>query len=735
MIQGKKELSNIDAGGGLNTVKNYFALGPNQTPDCMDVKFPFGGFVQKRAGSTTTNSVALTDSAASGFLVDASGTLAQSIVSSWNMDEGSGTRVDTFGNNNLSDANTVTSTAGKLATAAFFNSAQSEYLYAAGPNTIATGNFNFTWAGWARLDSKGANKRIISKWDTDHSAQTFQLYFSDGDDRFVWYLEGTGGNNFVNEGSLGSPTTGAFYFIEVWYSMTSPHIGIRVNNGAATTAAFTHGVRAGTGTFYVGANRDNSGHWDGAIDNHNYWTKLLTTQERTDMYNAGSGNTYNGAVSSAGFGMFDFGAGKSNGQDLRWNVIAAGTGIYASSNRGVTYVVIATDRGADFQYFARIKNLLLATSETGNRVLYWSGSGGTSMVGLPVGSAPAAKFALEFEGFALLMNDPSNQRQITYEDNDLVLTGPWNRSFEIPGSQGNEITGGAILNGKAYVFTKTSVHRLSAVGGNPDIAESTIKTTFGAIPRTIKKVSYKDFGEVLMFLSYDRKLRIFDGTDEQVISSIIEEDNGLSEFYMNNLNERQLNRAHAELIEDEQVYRLWCVLAPSSEITHAINVNLRTGAMYPYRQDGLRSAVIAESGNTRILLGVKRDGFVHHLDTGNTDAGIPINEHYTSPFLFDKSPKTATKSQQLDFYFAATSSGRLYLEDQTAFSDAFSGLRGTIDLVAGGGSVQVLKTIDLPITSNVYRYKLSSSASTADPWQLNRQDWTFNSLGMGRSNG
>jgi len=120
--------------------------------------------------------------------------------------------------------------------------------------------------------------------------------------------------------------------------------------------------------------------------------------------------------------MFDFGAGTdpATNEPLRWLVVAAGTGIWASSNRGVTFVVIATDRGAARQYFTRSKSWLIATSETQNKVLYWAGSVGTYMAALAVGSAPPAKHVLDYNGFTLLMNDSGGnagsltRRPLTY---------------------------------------------------------------------------------------------------------------------------------------------------------------------------------------------------------------------------------------------------------------------------------------------------------------------------------
>ena len=169
---------------------------------------------------------------------------------------------------------------------------------------------------------------------------------------------------------------------------------------------------------------------------------------------------------TAGWASFDFGASA-----LRWHVVAAGTGIYASSNRGTSYVAVATDRSQYFQRFERSKNVLIATSETHNRVMYWAGSVGTFFLAMPVGSAPAAKIALDFAGYLMLMNNSGgSSRVIYYADNNNIATDPWTSTFEVGSSVDDEITDAITYNTRAYVFTKYTTHQISHVGGNPDFA-------------------------------------------------------------------------------------------------------------------------------------------------------------------------------------------------------------------------------------------------------------------------
>ena len=431
---------------------------------------------------------------------------------------------------------------------------------------------------------------------------------------------------------------------------------------------------------------------------------------------------------TAGWASADYGASA-----LRWHIVAAGTGIFASSNRGLTYVRIASDRTAGYQYLARSKSFLLATSETHNRVLYWAGSVGTFMLGLPLGSAPAAKHALDFAGYLMLMNNSGgNNRVVYYADNNNITTDPWTSTFEVASSQDDEITDAVTYNTRAYIFTRYTTHQISHVGGNPDFAVRQIKE-WGAVPKTAQRATYGDLGEVIICLGWDKKVRLFDGTDEQILSTAVEQDNTLAPVYFDNINELHINKCHAEVDTLKQLYKLWVVIKPSTEVTHCLNLNLRTGAWFPYRANTIMSAVMSESGNTRVMLQVDQAGRVSMVDSGNTDNGVAVNEYYDSRHFFGQTPQTVMKHHQLDFYFAPTSSGTLYMQDAVDLDRTFGTVRDTVVLDGTSGQPLVHKVIGVPVTKNIYEFRLSSSASTAYPWKCTRFDLIRDPRGVGNT--
>ena len=707
-----------------------------------------------------------------GFSVDTASNLRASLQAYWTMEEASGARRDQSGNGlHLGDRGTganPVAAAGQVGSAVSLVRANSQSLDIASVPELQSGPINFTLSTWVYITTAVSEAPFICK-GSDSAAANYEyyLFYDPTSDRCGLQISNGTSELSLRANTYGAVPTATWLHLVGWHDSANGLLGISVNDTADTTA-WTSGGNA-TNTFFHVGRQPPTRYLDGRIDETGFWKRTLTAAERTNLYRSGSGNrfatdyasaridevgvwhkvltaqqqldlwagstgnTYSTEAGFAGWGSYDFGASRgADGKPLRWHVVAAGTGILASSNQGLTYVAIATNRGTNYQRFERSKNLLIATSETMNRVLYWAGSVGTFMLGLPVGSAPAAKHALDYAGFLLLMNHSGGSRQVVYGDNNNIPTDPFNDTFEVAGSQDDEITGGTTLSKVAYIFTKQSVHRVSHVGGNPDFDVKQVKN-WGAVPSTIKRVTFKDLGEVIICLGWDRHVRIFDGADDRIVSDAIEEDNGQALVFLKDIPIDQLQKCHAEVDSEEQVYRLWMPIGSNTETSHCMCLNLRTGTWYPYKNQTFQTAVMAESGNSRVLLGVKRDGFVHWINTTNTDAGTAIDELYESPLLFGGTPREVRKYQKLNLYFFPTSSGTLYVRDRGDLNATWGPVRDQFALTDTTSKVLIHKPIDLPITENVLQFQLTSSASTATPWKLVWRDVEAKSLGAGKA--
>jgi len=347
------------------------------------------------------------------------------------------------------------------------------------------------------------------------------------DNQIIWEVSssGTATDGSVVASSFGSTSTSTWYNIQAWHNATGNLIGVSVNLHA-NSLAYTSGVFPGSTAVVVGgvSNGASGFFLDGKVDDTGYWKHVLTESNRIQLYNVGNGNSYEDGVSQEAWASFDYGAGGTS--TTRWLMAAVGTGIYASSNLGVTWVNVATDRTATYQSFERSLNILVATSEARDNPLRWLGSGGsvTSMNILNT-SAPLVKYAINFQGFLVLLNSEEFRRGFYYEDQNSQLTGDWNQGgenfFELPSSFDDEITGAFTLRKRLYVSTKFKLFRVTFVGGNPDWSFLEVKN-FGFVPRTVKKVVVEGVGEVAIGLDFDEKLRLFDGSDDKIISLPIE---------------------------------------------------------------------------------------------------------------------------------------------------------------------------------------------------------------------
>lgn len=531
----------------------------------------------------------------------------------------------------------------------------------------------------------------------------------------------------VRATSFGALGTGTWYNV-VAYHDTGNQIAVGVNL-SMNSASYASGLRSGSSPFVLGTiSNGTAAFFDGRIDETGFWKKVLNTTDRSNLYNAGAANTYQTAFDSKPWASFDFGASA-----IRWLTVAAGTGVYASSNLGLTWVTVATDRTATYQYFERSKNVLIATSDLYDNPLAWSGSANTFMT-IVNSNAPLCKYSINFQGFLILLNSQARKRGFFYQDENTQLTGTWASSFDIPSSQDDEVTASFILRRYLYVSTRYFLYRVSYVGGNPDFSYLKVKD-WGYVPRTVKEIYVEGVGQVVKGLCWDGKLRFFDGSDDQISSDNIEQDNGQCDFALDKLSFSGSGPviSFAETDFNENVYKLVVTMgADSTQTTHMLNYDGRAKAYYPYDRQHYNTMVMAESANRRFLMAFDRSGYCHMLDSGNLDGNTTaIDEHLDSNLIFEKSPTQSQKGHQTHMFFSNETSGRLYYQDRTDFDNEYRA-RETFVISGSDKKSLVHKVIDVSESYNTYQWRLTSSSGTSNPWKLQRYDHFLKGQGIGK---
>ena len=556
-------------------------------------------------------------------------------------------------------------------------------------------------------------------------------------------------NGVVHDGSIRATSNGAVA-LNTWYNVVafhqtgaSAHIGVSVNL-SANSAAYAGTVRISSAPFCLGALSNSvasspTDFMDGRVDEVGFWKRGLLPDDRSTLYGGGTASTYSKGQSGFSWAMYDFGA-----SSLRWLTVASGTGIYASSNLGATFVGVATTRTQNYQYFNRSKNVLIATSDSYDVPLYWAGSVGTFFATLAPNSAPSAKYSINYQGFLILLNTQNSNgtvraRAFYYADDNSQLTSTWPDNFDLPSSDDDEITERFILNTILYVSTKYRIFKVSFVGGNPDWSYDEVKQ-FGYVPRTVRRITIAG-GDAVVGLDWARRLRMFDGSDDLIISDNIENENTSCDFAMKKTSfaGSGLIISNAEYDPLEQEYRLNLAIGSNStQTTHAILLNSRTLSMYPYANQMYQCMCIAESANRQFLMAADRSGYVYILNTGNLDVAQPINEVYDSPYLYQKLPGSVHKAKKMDLYFSVDSCGTLYYQDRADFSSIYAehiDHAHTFAITRADSTTQIVHSIDVHATQNVWQFRLFSSSGTANPWKLNRIDYYSNFLGIGVGNG
>ena len=204
--------------------------------------------------------------------------LTDGLVAYWNLDEASGTRLDSVGSNHLMDNNTVTSATGILNGAAQFTAANSEYLSVPDNASINTNKKDFTLGFWLYLDDKATSYSFVDK------GVEFSVEYDTpvGLDRL--FLEMQEPTVQVNADSFGSPPTNEWIFAVAWKDTVAHTVSLQINDGTVESAGFSgHSINP-ISPLLIGARGGPDRFLNGRMDEVGLWKRVLTAGERTTLY-------------------------------------------------------------------------------------------------------------------------------------------------------------------------------------------------------------------------------------------------------------------------------------------------------------------------------------------------------------------------------------------------------------------------------------------------------------------
>ena len=222
-------------------------------------------------------------------------TLLNDLVAFWKLNETSGARLDSVGANHLTDNNTVTSITGKVGNAAQFTAANLEYLSLADNADISTGDIDYTFAGWVFFNTTGTYNLIAKDVDTPASSRDYTFDWNGeggGTNTFRWYING----GAVLVSSTLTATINTWYFFTIWHDATAEQLAIEINNNGTVNTASTSGftLQESGAQFRLGARAYSGfeGYLNGYMDAVGFWKRVLTSDERSELYNGGNGKEW-----------------------------------------------------------------------------------------------------------------------------------------------------------------------------------------------------------------------------------------------------------------------------------------------------------------------------------------------------------------------------------------------------------------------------------------------------------
>lgn len=222
------------------------------------------------------------------------------LVSHWKLDEVSGTRYDSHGENHLADNNTVTSVAGKLGNAAEFVAVNAERLTISDNESLSLGaDSAFTVACWAYCIEDGSisyDRALAGHGSTmpGGTSMAWALdYTSSATNRRMQFNVSNGTTNAIAEVQSNPLADEAWHFLVGWHDPTADKIYFQIDNGTPNETDWAGGTMDASSTFAIGRWGSQAAYrWNGGIDSFSFWKRVLTSGERTALWNSGSGLEY-----------------------------------------------------------------------------------------------------------------------------------------------------------------------------------------------------------------------------------------------------------------------------------------------------------------------------------------------------------------------------------------------------------------------------------------------------------
>jgi len=221
------------------------------------------------------------------FEIDTDGTLLTGLISYFKLDsDGS----DFWGNNHLLPSGNVSYGAGKVGNGVVLDGGVNSFLGNTNPSGLPVGNSNRSISVWfkcTQYPGGGADYPAFPCWGTGSPGQTCATGLHASDNYYSNYM---GFFGYAYDLPAYKPNLSTWYHLIGTYDGTTVKLYVNEVEYQANlpwnTVLNAAGLRVGRNTV--------DGDWKsliGTIDEIGIWEKVLSAQERADLYNAGNGQT------------------------------------------------------------------------------------------------------------------------------------------------------------------------------------------------------------------------------------------------------------------------------------------------------------------------------------------------------------------------------------------------------------------------------------------------------------
>lgn len=296
-------------------------------------------------------------------------------------------------------------------------------------------------------------------------------------------------------------------------------------------------------------------------------------------------------------------------------------------------------------------------------------------------------------------------------------------SYEtLDANSGDVAMGWGTLKGRLYGFTKYSVSLITDEGGNdPIFVTKRIDGTGCGASRTIKTINHPKLGECMIWLTNDKRLVLWNGSQLGDIGDKISSDNGQCSFYLQGIDSTLLYKAHAQVYEAEGWYVLFVPMSASG-IDYALIYDYKTDTFWPFdNQNFDASALVSTDDGNKIYVG-DRTGGMHLWDSYRSDDTAAINAYWTSTkWTFDFMP-AMKKMGELQIALKTVGNYNLVYQDrynfETSWGTAENLLMYQSEWLLGenlpavlGGAQAAVHRMDIDNNFNLFQIRLTSNNS------------------------